>query len=237
MNTESFDITELARYLQRDARDLSKLAAQGRIPGRRVGGDWRFSQSEVNEWLEGELRGLSDSELAQVEIGVGGGPHHCAAPGLVVTAHLSEQTLAVPLKARTKQAVLRELVETANGQWQVYDPARVVEAIRAREELAPTAWPGGVAVPHPRRPIPDALGETVIAFGKSLSGIPFGGPKGGLTDLFFLVLAKDQTTHLQILARLSRMLQRERLFDQLRDAQTTAETFAVLLAVEEEVLQ
>ena len=55
-----------------DARDLEKLAAQGRLPARRVAGDWRFNRSEVNDWLEQEFPGYSDAELHGVEAGIQG---------------------------------------------------------------------------------------------------------------------------------------------------------------------
>ena len=51
--------------------------------------------------------------------------------------------------------------------------------------------------------MPNALGESVIAYGRTTTGIPFGGERGALTDIFFLVLCRDDRTHLQVLARLS----------------------------------
>lgn len=216
MNSETLDIAELARYLQRDARDLSKLAEQGRIPGRRVGGHWKFSQAEVNDWLEGELAEFSDRELAAVEVGVQGGPRECPPLDLLVSRLLDAEQMAVPLTARSPAGILQELLDAANAHWEVYDPPRVIEGIRAREQVGTTAWPGGIAVPHPRRPIPDALADSLVAFGRSVAPVPFGGHQGQLTDLFFLVLARDQSTHVHILARLSRLCQREGFLEGLR---------------------
>src|SRR5579862_7334875 len=64
----------------------------------------------------------------------------------------------------------------------------------------------GMAIPHPRRPLPSALGASVIAYARLHSGIPFGAPMGGLTDIFFLVCCRDDRTHLRVLARLTRLL-------------------------------
>ncbi len=49
-------------------------------------------------------------------------------------------------------------------------------------------------------------------------GIPFGAPRGGLTDLFFLVLSTDDRGHLRVLARLSRLLGDAELLAELRAA-------------------
>ena len=109
---------------------------------------------------------------------------------------MNEQTMAVPLAAGTRASVLRELVHLAEQSWQVYDPAALLEAVKQREDKASTAQANGVALPHPHRPNPGILGDSVIAFGRTDSGIPFGGDHGILSDLFFLVCCRDHRTHL-----------------------------------------
>ena len=84
--------------------------------------------------------------------------------------------MAVPLAAATKASVLKELVSLAEQSWQVYDPDALLAAIKQREELGTTALSSGVAIPHPRRPSPTVLGESVIAYGRTSTGIPFGAP-------------------------------------------------------------
>ena len=144
--------------------------------------------------------------------------------------------MAVPLAATTKASVLRELVALAERSWQVYDPAALLEAIRQREELGSTALPSGVAIPHPHRPLPAILGEAVIAFGRTASGIPFGAERGGLTDVFFLVACRDDRTHLRVLARLSRLLLRPGFLDELRAAETPADAWERILSEERQLL-
>ncbi|MFO0947483.1 MAG: PTS sugar transporter subunit IIA [Planctomycetota bacterium] len=236
MGSDSLSIAELAKYLQRDARDLEKLASQGRLPARKVAGDWRFSRTEVNDWLEREFSGLTDRQLEGVEAGVQGHVVDTVKLEVLVSDLMSPETTAVPLNARTAPGVLKELVEIANGNWQVYQPDKVLAAVKAREEMYPTALPGGVAIPHPRYPLAESLGDSVLAFGRTYSEIPFGGGRHQLTDLFFLVLCRDARTHLQVLARLSRMFQREGFLDRLRTCESPAEALRVISETEDEVL-
>jgi PTS system nitrogen regulatory IIA component len=56
-----------------------------------------------------------------------------------------------------------------------------------------------------------------------------------MTDLFFLVLARDSATHLQILARLGRILQREGVIDQLRQLESSQESYNLLVQADEQV--
>jgi PTS system nitrogen regulatory IIA component len=233
MGNDTMDLEELASYLHRDAREVSKLASRGHLPGHKVGGAWRFHRAEINQWLETQMPGYTEQQLTGVETSVGGEPDS----DLLLATLLPEECLAVPLKASTRVSVLRELVRVAEQSWQIYDPEAILDAIRQREEMGSTALPLGVAIPHPRRALPSALGDSVIAYGRTASGIPFGAERGGLTDIYFLVCCRDDRTHLQVLARLSRLLLRPTFVDDLRAAETAAASREVIVTAEEELLR
>ncbi|MFM7148395.1 MAG: PTS sugar transporter subunit IIA, partial [Gemmataceae bacterium] len=120
--------------------------------------------------------------------------------------------------------------------WQVYDADTILEAITQREERGSTALPQGIAIPHAHRPLGDGvLAEPLVVFGKTSRPIPFGG-RGEMTDLFFLVLSKEDRTHVRVLARLARLILRENFVDQLRAAETPAEAHGCILQAERELL-
>jgi PTS system nitrogen regulatory IIA component len=232
MGSDMMDMEQLAAYLQRDVREVGKLASRGHLPGHKVGGQWRFARAEINQWIETQMPSYTEKQLADLEsAGQNDGDEEPLITGL-----LSEASVAVPLAASTKASVLKELVVLAEQTWQVYDPEAILEAIRAREEIVSTALPSGVAIPHPRRPLPGSLGESVLAYGRTASGIVFGGPHGGLTDIFFLVCCRDDRTHLRVLARLTRLLMRPGFLDELRAAETPAETWEKIAAAEQQLL-
>jgi len=183
MAHEPFSLNDLSKQLGRDRRELEKLANRGRIPGRKVKGEWQFHPSEITHWLEEEMRGYTTSELERVE--------QTNSPAQLDSNYLISnlmplELIEVPLNARTKRSVLESLIEVAGRTWQIWEPATVLTAVQKREEAYPTAFENGVAIPHPRNPIPDAVGEPLIAYGRTLSGIPFGAQNGALTDIFFL---------------------------------------------------
>jgi nitrogen PTS system EIIA component len=126
-------------------------------------------------------------------------------------------------------------VRLAEQSWQVYDPEAILDAIRQREGMGSTALENGVALPHPRRPLPAALGESVLAYGRTPSGIPFGAPHGIPTDIFFLVCCRDERTHLRVLARLSRLLLQPGFVDGLRAAETSEDTWNWIEAAERDL--
>lgn len=233
MGNETMGLTELATYLRRDVRDVSKWASRGYLPGQKVSGEWRFHRAEINQWIETQLPGYTDEELLAFE--QGGNHKHKEEPLLSVL--LSEATTAVPLPAGTRTSVLRELVTLAEQSWQVYDPEAILNAIRTREDMGSTALESGVAIPHPRRPLANALGESLVAYGRTGTSIPFGAPSGVGTDVFFLVCCRDDRTHLRVLARLSRLLLRPNFLDKLRAAETAAETYHLIEEAERELIE
>jgi len=231
MGNDPIGLEELASYLQRDVRDLHKMASRGHLPGHKVSGQWRFHPAEISHWLETQMPSCSEQELTALEYGT----THARAERPLIAGLLAEATMAVPLAASTKASVLKELVRLAEQSWHIYDLDAVFQAVRQREELGSTALEGGVAIPHPR-PLPNLLGDNVLAYGRLGAPIPFGAPDGDLTDIFFLVCCRDTRTHLSVLARLSRLLRRPGFLDELRTAETVAETLQVIEAAEGDLL-
>lgn len=214
MSHDPMNVTELAAYLKQDARDVDKLASKGVIPGKKIAGQWKFQRYEINLWLQSRLMEHEEDSLIHLESHA---PIECE-QGTLVTKFMGESCIANPLPARTKSSTLRELVQLAEQSWQVYNPEAILKAIVQREEIASTALPGGVAIPHPHRPMPGSLGDTVVALGIIPGGIPFGAPDGKLTDIFFLVCPMDDKTHIQLLARITRLILTEGFLDSLRQS-------------------
>ncbi len=45
-------IKEVAEYLKVTERTIYRLAAAKKIPAFKVGGTWRFSKAEINQWIQ-----------------------------------------------------------------------------------------------------------------------------------------------------------------------------------------
>jgi nitrogen PTS system EIIA component len=67
MSDDDFDISRLAEHLHLERAQVARLAERGKIPGRKVQGEWRFAPAEIHHWLENRI-GLSDNdELIEME--------------------------------------------------------------------------------------------------------------------------------------------------------------------------
>lgn len=216
MADDDFDISSLAAHLHMLPMQISKLADRGKIPARRIGGQWRFSRAEIHHWLE-ERIGLSTAdELVEMESNLQR-TDTSELGDVAIAAILPVEQIAVPLAARTRSRVISSMSELAATSGMLWDPGKMADAVTAREDMHPTALDIGVALLHPRRPQASILGEAVMALGITSQGIPFGGA-GGLTDVFFLIAATSDHEHLRMLARVSLLISDTNWLAELRAA-------------------
>ncbi len=217
MADDDFDLASLAAYLHMMPAQVSRLVERGKLPGRRVGGEWRFSRPEINQWLEERIGVSDDDELAAMESTLERADASGAGDMLLADL-LPLESVAVPLAARTRTSVIAAMCERAAATGRLWDAPKMAQAVAARESMASTALDFGVALLHPRRPQSSILAQAVLALGITSQGIPFGGQGGGLTDVFFLIAATSDHEHLRILARLSRLINDPQWLAELRAA-------------------
>ena len=108
------------------------------------------------------------------------------------------------LKGREKRDVLTELaVAMAPGLGVPAD--RVARVLAEREKLGSTGIGDGIAIPHGKI---DGIDGLRVGFARSVPGVDFEAMDGGLTHLFFVLIAPEDSVgdHLKMLARISRML-------------------------------
>ena len=48
---EIFTIKEVANYLKLADKTAYRLASEGKLPGFKVGGSWRFRKSKIDRWI------------------------------------------------------------------------------------------------------------------------------------------------------------------------------------------
>jgi PTS system nitrogen regulatory IIA component len=220
-----------------DVREVQRLADRGKLPGHKVGGQWRFNRQKVTEWLQQEMHKLDEARLIALESSMGGGrPEVVDETGMIVTDLIGLDGIDLALPARTRASVLRELVRLAEQTGLLYDADGLLEAVQQREDLCSTALPNGVAIPHPRQPMPYVSAEPLICVALVPGGIGFGASSSELTRVFILICCHDDHYHLCVLARLMRMLAGDTV-DRLLGSASREELLAELITRETEVLK
>ena len=60
MTDEILTLKEVAEYLKLAEKTAYRLAAEGKLPGFKVGGSWRFKESDIENWIEDSKKGQKD---------------------------------------------------------------------------------------------------------------------------------------------------------------------------------
>lgn len=55
MSSDIMTIKELSEYLKLNEKTAYRLAAEGKIPGFKVGGSWRFRRDEIEKLTKGQI--------------------------------------------------------------------------------------------------------------------------------------------------------------------------------------
>ena len=143
-----------------------------------------------------------------------------------IGALLTEENVRLGVEASGKTELIRMLVAAL-----VTDPdenlSQVTEAVLEREALLSTGVGYGVALPHAKT---GAVDETRVLFAITASPIEYDAFDGEPIRLVFLVVgpARSSRSHIQILGRISRILNDEQVRMQLIEAETASDVIAVL---------
>lgn len=146
---------------------------------------------------------------------------------------LAPDRVLVPLTARDKSGVLRELtrhlVAVAGG-----DEADVLHAVREREESQCTGYGYEVAIPHGRSP---TLPGLAVVAGVAREPVEYGAMDGLPVRLFFLVAGPESAAgqQVRVLARIARLVRHAEVRERLVRATTAAEFLQVVRESEERV--
>ena len=135
------------------------------------------------------------------------------------------------LPGRTREDVLEELALRLAREGAVREPGELVTRLIEREKLGCTGLGGGVAIPHCK--LRD-LAQVVVAVASTERPIDFGASDSVPVTLIFLVASPAEAAgeHLQVLARISRLLRTSGVVGSLRAAQTPLELLGVLRSAE-----
>ena len=142
---------------------------------------------------------------------------------------LREKAISVDLQSRDKEGLIRELVQllVRAGELKGPDEERVVPVLLAREALGSTGIGQGVGIPHGKC---NVVRQLVGAFGISRRGVNFDSLDGEPAQIFFLLLAPEDSAgpHLKALARISRLLKDRFFRESLKEAKDEKQVIRII---------
>lgn len=215
-------LKELAEYLRVNERTILRMLKTGQIQGAKIGGQWRFNGGQIDKvFFPNAPLGEEDvplTALTQSQIDI------------PISRMMNEDRVILDLQANSVEDVINELVLPKVFNTLVLDINDLKDKCIARESLLSTGVGNGLAVPHPRDPIPTLRAPGCIIVGRSSKGINFNAPDGKPVKLFFLVCSQNIELHLHMMGCMARMLGND---DFIKACQGAKEKTDVIKAVME----
>jgi len=239
VKSDYLTIGQLASNLGWSVRFIEGLVRGERLPGLEIDGSWHFRREDVIDWLEQKIQTLDKSRVRQLEKRVesslvADGTYRRPVAIDRLVSRMPDDGITLDVAIPNKTDVLRALVCLAEQTGLLYDRDYLLASLLDREALGSTAMPGGVALCHPRRPIPNAISTQFFCLLRTLRPVDFGSPDGEGTTVFLLLCAPDDRSHLYGLARIARILHNGAL-DGIKAARSPAEVKAAITVVENRI--
>jgi len=214
-------LDEAAAFLRMSPQDLRAMTVAGELPCHRFGERLQFEQKELDLWLSQRLveAGKAGRKLAS---GSKGGSDFS------LLDYCRENCVSCHLPGKTKPAVLKALVELADGTGFLYNPDDLLEQLRQREEQGSTAMSSGIALVHPAERDEYLFEEPFLCLARAVQPVFFGETDGLPTDIFFLIASTDSDLHIKMLARICRLCELTNLLTDLRAAESSEEMLDAL---------
>ena len=142
---------------------------------------------------------------------------------------IEEDIIKIPLEAKTKPDVIKELVDVLKKAGKIEDAESVFRAVMLRENMGSTGLEKGIAVPHAKT---HKVNNLVLAIGVSPDGVDFDSLDGEPSKLFFLLIATPQQAgpHIEALSEIARLTRSSNFCKLLLNAKTPKEIVDIFTA-------
>ena len=146
---------------------------------------------------------------------------------MLLTNYIHKDCILPKLKSKNKAGVLKELTHLLFDKKNLDSAGPALDQIMARETTESTGIGHGVAVPHARVA---GLKGLMCAVGRFAEGLDFMAVDNNPVHLVFLICypPKDQTTYLNFIATVARLLRDEEHFSAMLEAGDKHTMFTVL---------
>jgi len=200
MPGEFMTLEEAAKFLNMSAGAIKVLTEKG-FARRDKEGRLLVKTAEIRDWLH---RGIKDFDVNQLNtLERDYGEHIIAIHPL-----LDPKCIKRRIVGKSKLAVIDELIDLLVEHGGVDRKYRktIRSDVIERERMCSTALADGVAIPHPREPLTGIIKKPRLVLGLSWKGVDFESFDGKLTHVVVLLCTPKLDLHLQLLARLTKLL-------------------------------
>lgn len=195
------NVEDVANLLHVSKKTVQRWVADSRIPYYKLNQQYRFSRSEIENWV---LSAKSDGDFppcdeAEIECCLG-------SQQFSLYRAIHKGGVYAGIKGETKEDVICAAMQRIAVDLHL-DAEVIIELLLDRERLMPTALSQGIAVPHTRDfLLQESFDVVSVVFLEQ--PIDYGALDGKLVHTLFFLFACDDKRHLHLLAKLAHLSSR-----------------------------
>jgi PTS system nitrogen regulatory IIA component len=199
-NDVNLTLPDVVRLFDVTENTVRNWVSEDNLPCEIVDDRFRFNRAELLEWAT--IRKL---DVSPTIFEVANGKTACEGS---LAAALERGGISYRVKAPHKRALLRAIVDNLPLP-EEFDRDVLWDLFLARETLGSTALEGGIAVPHPRRPVVLDVERPLVHLCFLSEPLDFQASDGKWVDTLFALIAPTVHEHLRLLARLASVLKNQ----------------------------
>lgn len=191
-------IKDVAELLNVSDTTVRRWLTEGKIPAYRLNRQYRFSRSEIEDWL---LKKRMSDEPSEKVVKTG-------SLQFSLYRAIYRGEVYSDLEATTKEGIIAETMEKVAEPFEL-DQLVLTELFIDREKMMATGLGYGIAVPHTR----DFLLQThfdVISIVYPKQPIEYGALDGQPVDTLFFLFACEDKRHLHLLSKIAHLCSNEK---------------------------
>ena len=187
-------LQETAKLLDLPTNMVERWIRQGRIPIRKTGDVCIFKKSALEKWAKSHNFAIAEAEDHK--------PASDEQKGISLYSAMEFGGVSHGISGDT----VGEVLETAVSGIEFLDETNrklLLTRLMERENLTSTGIGNGVAIPHPRSPLQEAIDQPAIRTCFLKNKVDFNSLDGKPVFVLFLLISTSIKTHLNLLSKLS----------------------------------
>lgn len=217
-------VKQAAELLNVSDKTIYRWLAASQIPFYRVGSQYRFSKTELLQWVEAKPNAKASPETVTD-----------AGPVSLVNS-LQAGGVFYRIEGKDVRGMLANLLSLMRLPTNV-DATRILEQLYEREQMATTAVGEGIAFPHCRDIVLPNLTNPIIALGFLETPVDFFAIDKKPVSTVFLFLSPSAQSSIRIMSRLAYAIRQPTLSTLLKQVATREKLYAALAGIDQELEQ
>ncbi len=191
-------LEDLERILQVPESTILRWIKEKDFPTHKINNQFRFNHNQIYHWL-------LDNRITLT-------PHILELSGNRPPVILNDLMERGGIYYQVKGSTPGEVIRDALSRMPIPDEIsqeEILYLLLQRESMMPTAIGNGIAIPHPRNPIIIDVEHESLSLCFLENAIEYHAIDGYPVEILFIILSANASRHLEILAKLSFLLQQQ----------------------------